>query len=223
MIDFVYKGKCVCTCFPRDMYHMNTDPHRLPQYLKFDNARMSGCYGHIVMGRVAAASRCGVWGSRLNQPIAGTVAQKLADHISGSPVGRRCLSRLEDHLRQINFHIGASLHAGSSVVCACPRMWTARAPHRRQVSVDGCQVVLYVVGEFRPTCAQLAAFRQLDQPTAHRRVGDLGHTGEFLRHWVQKFRREFRWIRAPVQLGLSRESRKAGSYGPWHISPARAS
>jgi hypothetical protein len=44
-----------------------------------------------------------------------------------------------------------------------------------------------------------------------------------LRHWVQKFRREFRWIRAPVQLGLSRESRKAGSYGPWHISPARAS
>jgi hypothetical protein len=134
MIDFVYKGKCVCTCFPRDMYHMNTDPHRLPQYLKFDNARMSGCYGHIVMGRVAAASRCGVWGSRLNQPIAGTVAQKLADHISGSPVGRRCLSRLEDHLRQINFHIGASLHAGSSVVCACPRMWTARAPDRRQVS-----------------------------------------------------------------------------------------
>ena len=134
MIDFVYKGKCVCTGFARDMYHMNTDPHRLPQYLKFDNARMSGCYGHIVMGRVAAASRCGVWGSRLNQPIAGTVAQKLADHISGSPVGRRCLSRLEDHLRQINFHIGASLHAGSSVVCACPRMWTARAPHRRQVS-----------------------------------------------------------------------------------------
>ena len=44
---------------------------------------------------------------------------------------------------------------------------------------DGCQVVLYVVGEFQPTCAQLAAFRQLDQPTAHRRVGDLGHTGEF--------------------------------------------
>ena len=36
MIDFVYKGKYVCTCFPRDMYHMNTDPHRLPQYLKFD-------------------------------------------------------------------------------------------------------------------------------------------------------------------------------------------
>ena len=80
---------------------MNTDPHRLPQYLKCDNARMrcvvrltfadlsgrdaSGCYGHIVMGRVAAASRCGVWGSATAEPAdCGAAAQKLAAHIPGS-------------------------------------------------------------------------------------------------------------------------------------------